>query len=110
VRKIGCFITEGWTEAGAMSIFLKKINSNFEYVQCFPTKRKYTKGLDGKFNGLTGEALITEVYRRVECYKNDYLDFSAIILKMIWIVGSMKKVLSKLMNIKSKYNRLFGIN
>jgi hypothetical protein len=81
VRKIGCFITEGWTEAGAMSVFLKKINSNFEYVQCFPTKRKYKKGLDGKFNGLSGEALIEEIYRRVECYKNDYLDFSAIIIE-----------------------------
>lgn len=81
MRKIGCFITEGWTEAGAMSVFLKKINSNFEYVQCFPTKRKYKKGLDGKFNGLTGEALIEEVYRRVDCYKNDYLDFSAIIIE-----------------------------
>lgn len=81
VRKIGCFITEGWTEAGAMSVFLKKINSEFEYIQCFPAKRKYTKESDRKLNGLTGEALIEEVYRRITLYKNDYLDFSAIIIE-----------------------------
>lgn len=81
VRKIGCFITGAWTEAGAMSIFLKKINSDFEYIQCFPNKPKYKKGLDGKFNGLTGEALIEEVYRRLELYKSEYMDYSAIIIE-----------------------------
>lgn len=83
MKKIGCFITEGWTEAGAMSVFLKKINSNFEYVQCFPTKRKYKKGLEinREFNGLSGEALIEEVYRRVALYKNEYLEYSAIIIE-----------------------------
>lgn len=66
-----------------MSAFLQKINRNFEYVQCFPTKRKYKKGieLDRKFNGLTGKALIEEVYRRVESHKNEYRDFSAIIIE-----------------------------
>jgi hypothetical protein len=81
VRRIGCFITDGWTEAGAMGVFLKKINSNFEYIQCFPSKPKYKKGLEGKLTGLSGDALIEEVYRRVELYKNEYMDYSAIIIE-----------------------------
>lgn len=81
VGKIGCFITGAWTEAGAMSIFLQKINKDFEYIQCFPNKPKYKRGLDGRFNGLTGDALIREVYRRVELYKNDYLNYNAFIIE-----------------------------
>lgn len=70
-KKIGCFITGSWTEAGAMGVFLKKINSNFEYIQCFPIKAKKPKinkpkhkeDIDGSINGFSGEALINEVYR-----------------------------------------------
>jgi len=81
VRNIGCFITGGWTEAGAMSVFLKKINSNFEYVQCLPNKPKYKIGLDEKSSGLTGESLISEIYRRMELFKDEYCKFSAIIVE-----------------------------
>lgn len=77
VKKIGCFITDAWTEAGAMQEFLKKINSDCEYIQCYPHKRRYKKGL----NGLTGESLKDEVYRRLELYKDEYKDFSAILIE-----------------------------
>lgn len=81
VNKIGCFITGSWTEAGAMSIFLKKINNGFEYIQCLPNKPKYKKGLDDSISGLSGEALINEMFRRIEKYKNEYSKFQAIILE-----------------------------
>ncbi len=81
MSQIGCFITGGWTEAGAMNLFLKKINNNFDYIQCLPNKPKYKKGLDAKSSGLTGEALINEMYRRMELYKDEYSKFSAIIIE-----------------------------
>jgi hypothetical protein len=80
-KEIGCFITGGWTEAGAMTVFLKKINCNFEYVQCFPKKDKRKDGLDGRLNGCTGKDLINEVYRRIELYKDKYRHFYAIIIE-----------------------------
>mgnify|MGYP007081504028 CR=1 FL=1 len=38
VDVIVCFLTCGYTEAGAMQFFLKKINDRYEYRQCLPNK------------------------------------------------------------------------
>ncbi|WP_088831323.1 hypothetical protein [Paenibacillus tyrfis] len=81
VKKIGCFITGAWTEAGAMTSFLKKINSNYEYIQLLPNKPKYKRGLSPEVNGFTGDSLIKEIYRRVERYGAEYSDYSAFIIE-----------------------------
>lgn len=81
VKEIGCFITGSWTEAGAMTLFLKRINNNYEYVQCFPNKPKFKRGLTGDTNGFTGDKLIEEMLRRIQLYKEQYANYSAFIVE-----------------------------
>ncbi len=65
-KRVACFLTCGYTEAGAMQSFLKKINSNYEYRQYLPNKTIKKKGdskaLSSQISGLTGEALLN--YRK----------------------------------------------
>lgn len=44
VNRVACFLTCGYTEAGAMQYFLKKINGNYEYKQYLPNKTIKKKG------------------------------------------------------------------
>lgn len=45
VERVACFLTCGYTEAGAMQFFLKKINSKYEYKQYLPNKTIKKKGM-----------------------------------------------------------------
>lgn len=50
VDVIVCFLTCGYTEAGAMQFFLKKINDRYEYRQCLPNKTIKKKGMPKKID------------------------------------------------------------
>ena len=64
--RIACFLTCGYTEAGAMQFFLRKINDKFEYKQYLPNKTIKKKGdsmtIKRDISGLTGDALLENVY------------------------------------------------
>ena len=45
VNRIACFLTCGYTEAGAMQSFLRKINDNYEFRQFLPNKTIKKKGM-----------------------------------------------------------------
>lgn len=81
MKEIGCFITGAWTEAGAMTLFLKKINNNFNYVQLLPNKPKYRRGLDQKISGLTGDSLINEMINRIRKYRDRLENYVAFIVE-----------------------------
>lgn len=70
VDRIACFLTCGYTEAGAMQFFLKKINDRYEYKQYLPNKTIKKKGdaksLNREISGLTGEALLEKIYHILE--------------------------------------------
>ena len=76
VDVIACFLTCGYTEAGAMQFFLKKINDRYEYRQCLPNKTIKKKGMpkkiDDKMSGRTGEALLEKVYELIEKHRDEY--------------------------------------
>lgn len=85
VNRIACFLTCGYTEAGTMQAFLKKINNNFEYKQYLPNKTIKKKGSPKNINklisGLTGEKLLNKVYTILEKHKDDISKCSAIIIE-----------------------------
>ena len=72
VNRIACFITCGYTEAGAMQSFLKRINENFEYKQYLPNKTIKKKGMPkiipDEINGLTGTALLEKIYNAANIF------------------------------------------
>ncbi len=72
---VPCFFTGGYTEAGEMQQFLRKINDRFSYRQCFPNKTKKRKGMpkeiSSEFSGLTGDSLIEKVVSILEKHKTD---------------------------------------
>lgn len=45
VERIACFLTCGYTEAGAMQFFLRKLNDRYEYKQYLPNKTIKKKGI-----------------------------------------------------------------
>ena len=77
VDRIACFLTCGYTEAGAMQFFLKKINDKYEYKQYLPNKTIKKKGdakrLIPEISGLTGEALLEKIYNCL-LYTSDVAD------------------------------------
>ncbi len=85
VDKIACFLTCGYTEAGAMQALLRKINGRYDYKQCLPNKSVKKKGtpkvIDKRVNGLTGEKLLEKVYEIIKAHKTDILGCKAIILE-----------------------------
>ena len=66
VKRIACFITCGYTEAGTMQAFLRKINDKYEYKQYLPNrtikKKGDSKAISSKLSGLTGDALLEKIY------------------------------------------------
>lgn len=85
VDKIACFLTCGYTEAGAMQFFLKKINSNFDYKQYLPNKTIKKKGtpkmINSHINGLTGEDLLEKIYLIVSKHREEIGKCKAIIIE-----------------------------
>lgn len=85
MNKIACFLTCGYTEAGVMQQFLRKINPNFEYKQYLPNKTIKRKGMpktiDTAINGLTGEELLNKVYDIISKQKKDVAECSACIIE-----------------------------
>lgn len=85
VEKIACFLTCGYTEAGAMQYFLKKINGKYEYKQYLPNKtikkKGYDKSISSGLSGLTGEALLDKIYSILEKYKEDISKCKAVLIE-----------------------------
>lgn len=85
VDKIACFLTCGYTEAGAMQFFLKKIDSRYEYKQYLPNKtvkkKGYDKSISSKISGLTGEALLKKVYNILEKHKDEISKCKAVLIE-----------------------------
>lgn len=85
VNRIACFLTCGYTEAGAMQFFLKKINNSFEYKQYLPNrtikKKGDVKNISSSISGLTGEALLDKVYTIIEKHTKEILECAAIIIE-----------------------------
>ena len=85
VEKIACFLTCGYTEAGAMQSFLRKINGNYEYKQYLPNKTRKKKGdpknINSDFSGLTGEALLEKIYSILEKYRDEINRCKAILIE-----------------------------
>lgn len=85
VKRVACFLTCGYTEAGAMQFFLKKINNNFEYKQYLPNRTIKRKGdpknISSSISGLTGEALLEKVYSIIEKYNDEIRECAAILIE-----------------------------
>ena len=85
VKRIACFLTCGYTEAGAMQFFLKKINHQFEYKQYLPNKTIKKKGdaknISSSISGLTGEALLEKIYAIIEKHRTEISGCAAILLE-----------------------------
>lgn len=84
-KRIACFLTCGYTEAGAMQAFLKKINDNYEYKQYLPNKTIKKKGdsktISSSISGLTGSALLEKIYKIIEHHTDEILQCSAILIE-----------------------------
>lgn len=85
VERIACFLTCGYTEAGAMQSFLKKINNTYEYKQYLPNKPIKKKGspktIKSEFSGLTGEALLEKIYDILEKHKDEISNCKAVLIE-----------------------------
>lgn len=82
--KIACYITGGWTECRAMTQFLEKINSNYDYRQRFPQKGVGKKGKtkrNFKITGATGTDLLNEVYHDMRNHTEEIKGFQAILIE-----------------------------
>ncbi len=85
VDRIACFLTCGYTEAGAMQFFLKKMNDKYEYKQYLPNKTIKKKGdakrLTPEISGLTGEALLEKIYKILEKNKDEISTCKAVLIE-----------------------------
>lgn len=85
VGRIACFLTCGYTEAGAMQFFLKKINGRYEYKQYLPNKtikkKGYAKSIKSEFSGLTGQALFEKIYEILEKHRDEISKCKAILIE-----------------------------
>lgn len=85
VDRIACFLTCGYTEAGAMQFFLKKINSKYEYKQYLPNKTIKKKGdpksINSQISGLTGDALLEKVYHILEKNRDEIGKCKAVLIE-----------------------------
>ncbi|MGN0407700.1 MAG: hypothetical protein ACI4EJ_05540 [Bacteroides sp.] len=85
VEKIACFLTCGYTEAGVMQSFLRKINGNYEYKQYLPNKTIKKKGdpkiINPQISGLTGQALLEKIYSILEKHRNEINQCKAILIE-----------------------------
>lgn len=84
-KRIACFLTCGYTEAGAMQAFLKKINDNYEYRQYLPNKTIRKKGdpktISPKISGLTGSALLEKIYTIIKNHAVEIAQCSGILIE-----------------------------
>lgn len=84
-NRIACFLTCGYTEAGAMQALLKKINSNYEYKQYLPNKTIKKKGapkiISPEISGLTGPALLAKIYTIIEKHTLEIIQCRAILIE-----------------------------
>ena len=84
-KRIACFLTCGYTEAGAMQAFLRKINNNYEYKQYLPNKTIKKKGdsktISPKISGLTGSALLEKIYTIIQNHSIEIAQYSAILIE-----------------------------
>ncbi len=86
VKKLACFFTGGYTESGALSSFLKRINSDVIYDQRCPNKTRRRKGsaltpLKPEVSGLTGASLIAYMFDHLEKYKDDLKDYDGVLIE-----------------------------
>lgn len=85
VDRIACFLTCGYTEAGAMQFFLRKMNDQFEYKQYLPNKTIKKKGdvksINSSISGLTGEALLEKIYNILEKHRNEIAKCKAVLIE-----------------------------
>ena len=85
VDRIACFLTCGYTEAGAMQFFLRKINEKYEYKQYLPNKTIKKKGdiktINSKSSGLTGEALLEKIYTIISKHSAEINQCKAILIE-----------------------------
>lgn len=85
VDKIACFLTCGYTEAGAMQFFLRKMNDKYDYRQFLPNKTIKKKGdaksIASDINGLTGEALLEKVCSIIEKHREEIAGCKAVLLE-----------------------------
>lgn len=85
VERIACFLTCGYTEAGAMQAFLKRINDKYEYKQFLPNKPIKKKGnskiIKEKFSGLSGEKLLEKIYEILGKHRDEILTCKAVLIE-----------------------------
>ena len=87
MKEVACFFTGGYTESGAMTGFLEKINRKVHFKQLCPNRprgRKRPKAetdLKADVNGLTGSALLDYVYGYLEKYPEDLAGCDAVIIE-----------------------------
>lgn len=83
MKQIACFLTCGYTEAGAMQAFLRKINPRYDFRQWLPNKtrkrRGSSKSISSNTSGLTGSALLTKVCDIVTAHREEISECAAII-------------------------------
>ncbi len=84
-NRIACFLTCGYTEAGAMQFFLRKINNQFEYKQYLPNKTIKKKGdpksIKADISGLTGDTLLEKIYSILDKHKDEINTCKAILIE-----------------------------
>ena len=85
VERTACFLTCGYTEAGAMQLFVHKINDRYEFRQYLPNKTIKKKGMpkniSDAINGLTGDRLLEEIYKILGKHKAEINNCKAIIVE-----------------------------
>lgn len=85
VERIACFLTCGYTEAGAMQYFLRKINDRYEYKQYLPNKTIKKKGdpksISPNISGLTGDKLLEKGYHILEKNREEISACKAVLIE-----------------------------
>lgn len=85
VERIACFLTCGYTEAGAMQFFLRKLNDRYEYKQYLPNKTIKKKGdpksISKEISGLTGDALLEKIYNILEKNREEISACKAVLIE-----------------------------
>lgn len=89
-QKVACFFTGGFTEVNAMKLFLRKINSNIDFIQLCPTGTRRSKSdiqnrhidnIDTNHSGLTGGALIEHILAFIQQKKFQEEEYRAILIE-----------------------------
>lgn len=116
MKKIACFFTCGYTEAGGMQSFLKNINNRYNYIQFLPNKTIKKKGMpkniSDDINGLTGNSLLQKVYKIIDAHKEEIKIYSAIIIEDDLDGGfyeiDVNEINNYISNIKEKISIILG--